>query len=71
MKKCVLFILSLFLFLPSGLLLPVEVSEQQDIAIFGLTQYSYNIPDEALGYVDSSIKAEFIKLKRFNVLGYG
>jgi hypothetical protein len=48
-----------------------EVSEKMDIAIFGLTYYSYDIPDNVLGYIDSSVKHEFVGLKRFNILGYG
>jgi len=52
-------------------LFSAEVSEQQDIAIFGLTYYSYDVPTNVLGYVDSSINHVFVNLKRFNVLGYG
>ena len=52
-------------------LLAAEVSEKQDIAIFGLTKYSYDIPEDILGFTDSSIGHVFINLKRFNVLGYG
>ncbi len=60
----------LFLFL-THLLFPLEVSEKKDIAIFGLTYYSYEIPEDMLGFTDSSINHIFINLKRFNVLGYG
>lgn len=52
------------------MLFSVEVSEKQDIAIFGLTYYSYEVPEEVLAYIDSSINHQFIGLKRFNVLGY-
>jgi hypothetical protein len=48
-----------------------EVSEEQDIAIFGLTTYEYNVPGDVIGYVHSSINHEFVTLKRFNVIGYG
>ena len=70
MKRLVLF-LFIFLFFTAGAIFSVEVSERQDIAIFGLTYYSYDIPGDVLGYVDSSINYVFIKMKRFNVLGYG
>lgn len=52
-------------------LLAAEVSEKQDIAIFGLTSYSHDIPEDILGFTDSSIGNVFVNLKRFNVLGYG
>lgn len=71
MKKIVLLLSSVFLFCLPGLLFSAEISERQDLAIFGLTYYSYDIPDDVLGYVDSSISHVFINLKRFNVLGYG
>ena len=67
-----LLFISFFMFIMSGrLLFPADVTEQQDIAIFGLTQYSYSIPDDVLVYADSSINHVFVNLKRFNVLGYG
>ncbi len=71
MKKIVLLLSSVFLFCLPGFLFSAEISERQDLAIFGLTYYSYDIPDSVLGYVDSSISHVFINLKRFNVLGYG
>jgi hypothetical protein len=71
MKRLLLY-LSFFVFFTAGsLLFSAEVTEQQDLAIFGLTHYSYNIPDDVLVYVDSSINHVFVNLKRFNVLGYG
>jgi hypothetical protein len=71
MKRLLLY-LSFFVFFTVGsLLFSAEVTEQQDLAIFGLTHYSYNIPDDVLVYVDSSINHVFVNLKRFNVLGYG
>jgi hypothetical protein len=48
-----------------------EISEKQDIAIFGITHSAYTIPDDVLEYAESSINYVFINLKRFNVLGYG
>jgi hypothetical protein len=62
---CILF--SLFF---AGTLYAVEVSEEKDIAIFGLTADNISVPKEVLTYAESSIVNEFIQLKRFNVLGY-
>ncbi len=70
MKNLFLWFL-LLLAVPAGSVFAAEVSEEQDIAIFGLTSYDYAIPDATLGYVDNSINNTFIGLKRFNVLGYG
>ncbi len=66
------FLLIALLFITtSGMVFAAEVSEEQDIAIFGLTTYDYNVPEEVIGYVHSSINHEFVSLKRFNVIGYG
>lgn len=66
-----LFLLALtFLLLPAALYC-AEVTAQQDIAIFGVTTYAFDIPDEVLVYADTSIDNAFINLKRFNVLGFG
>jgi len=48
-----------------------EVSEKQDLAIFGITRSAYEVPDDLLVFADSSIRYVFVNLKRFNVLGYG
>jgi hypothetical protein len=48
-----------------------EVSKKQDIAIFGLTARTFDIPTDVLQYIDSSMNNVFVNLKRFNVLGYG
>ena len=70
--KHLLLLLLFFLVFSAGIpLYSAEVSERQDLAIFGLTYYSYKIPDDVLGYVDSSINHVFVNLKRFNVIGYG
>ena len=71
MKRILRFFLLILCILPPWPLLAAEVSEKQDIAIFGLTKYSYDIPEDILGFTDSSIGHVFINLKRFNVLGYG
>ncbi|UCB45175.1 MAG: hypothetical protein JSV25_13305 [Spirochaetota bacterium] len=61
----------IFLALLFNPLFSAEVSEKQDIAIFGLTHYDHDIPQGVLGYTDSSINHIFINLKRFTVIGYG
>jgi len=48
-----------------------EVSKKQDIAIFGLTARTFDIPTDVLQYIDSSMNNVFVNLKRFNVLGFG
>jgi hypothetical protein len=47
-----------------------EVTEQRDIAIFGISTGRISVPPDVLTYAESSIGNEFVKLKRFNVLGY-
>jgi hypothetical protein len=54
-----------------GSLEAAEISEKQDIAIFGLTTYSHTVPEKIIGFTDSSINNVFVNLKRFSVLGYG
>ncbi|MFA6507943.1 MAG: hypothetical protein WCT14_17710 [Treponemataceae bacterium] len=45
------------------------VSEKQDIAVFALGYYGYNIPLETLATVDAQIQGVFVNLGRFNVFG--
>jgi hypothetical protein len=71
MNRTKIALFSVFFALLCSSLYSAEVSEKQDIAIFGLTYYSYDIPKGVLGYTDSSINHVFINLKRFNVIGYG
>jgi hypothetical protein len=47
-----------------------EVSEERDIAMFGISTGRISVPPDVLTYAESSIGNEFVKLKRFNVLGY-
>jgi len=61
----------LFLFISTVSLYSAEVSQRQDIAIFGLTSSVSSVPPRVLEYTYSSINHVFVKLKRFNVLGYG
>ncbi len=45
------------------------VSEKQDVAIFGLGYYGWNIPFETLGSIDNEIQKVFVDLGRFNIIG--
>ncbi|MFQ3547890.1 MAG: hypothetical protein SNJ56_06080 [Termitinemataceae bacterium] len=57
--------------LASGLVMAqqAEVSKKQDVAVFALGYYGYNIPLEVLANVDVEIQGVFVNLGRFNVLG--
>jgi hypothetical protein len=46
-----------------------EISEKKEIAVFKLSYYDYDIPNRVLGSIDEEIKAVFINLGRFDVLG--
>jgi len=46
-----------------------EISKKQDVAVFALGYYGYNIPLEVLANVDAEIQGVFVNLGRFNVLG--
>ena len=70
MKRPLLFLTLLLFVFVSGPLHSVEVSEEKDIAIFGMSTGRTNVPPDVLIYAESSIGNEFIKLRRFNVLGY-
>lgn len=70
MRKTLFIAGILFSLFFAGTLHAVEVSEEKDIAIFGLTAGNLSVPSEVLTYAESSIANEFIQLKRFNVLGY-
>ncbi len=48
-----------------------RVSEKQDVAIFALGYYGWNIPREALGSIDTEIQKVFLDLGRFTIIGYG
>ncbi|MGB4572827.1 MAG: hypothetical protein WBH97_08395 [Rectinemataceae bacterium] len=46
-----------------------EVSEKQDIAVFALGYYGWDIPGQALGSIDTEVQKVFVDLGRFNVFG--
>ncbi len=70
-KNMVILYCILFFVMSAATLFSAEVSQKQDIAIFGLTSSVKSVPPSVLEYTYSSINHVFIKLKRFNVLGYG
>jgi hypothetical protein len=72
MKRSAPLVVVAFLFfaLVSVPLFSAEVSEEKDIALFGITAGGQSVPGDLLSYAESSISNEFITLKRFNVLGY-
>lgn len=45
------------------------ISEKQDIAIFALGYYGWNIPTQALGSIDNEIQKVFADLGRFTIMG--
>lgn len=46
-----------------------EISVKQDIAVFSLGYYGWNIPSQALGSIDMEIQKVFSDLGRFTILG--
>lgn len=46
-----------------------EISVKQDIAVFSLGYYGWNIPVQALGSIDLEIQKVFSDLGRFSILG--
>jgi hypothetical protein len=46
-----------------------QVSDKKEIAVFNLSYYDWNIPNTALGAIDEQIRAVFINMGRFNVIG--
>ncbi|MEN6363724.1 MAG: hypothetical protein ABFC81_01460, partial [Rectinema sp.] len=46
-----------------------EVSGKQDIAVFALGYYGWDIPGQALGSIDTEVQKVFVDLGRFNVFG--
>ena len=70
MKVCKVFLTLVFFFaLLSGLSAQPVISQKQDIAIFSLGYYGWNIPSQALGSIDGEIQKVFSDLGRFTILG--
>ncbi len=59
----------LFFLAACSLLFSQEVSEKQEIAVFKLGYYGWQVPPQAMGSIDQQILDVFINLGRFNVIG--
>ena len=68
LSKSILHIVFLWVLLASLPAQP-EISQKQDIAIFSLGYYGWNIPYQALGAIDGEIQKVFSDLGRFTILG--
>jgi len=67
-RSSVLFFLLVFFLLSMTISFSQEVSEKKDISVFNLSYYDWDIPDFALGSIDSEIRSVFINIGRFRVL---
>jgi hypothetical protein len=47
-----------------------NVSEKQQLAVFALGYYGYDIPAEALGSIDAQVMQVFAGMKRFEIIGF-
>jgi hypothetical protein len=68
-KKYWTAVLIILILAVSSNLFSQEISEKQDLAVFKLSYYDYDIPRGALGSIDEEIKAVFINIGRFRVIG--
>jgi hypothetical protein len=57
------------LLLSAGSLFSQTVSEKKEIAVFKLSYYRWDIPNEVLGGIDEEIRGVFISIGRFDVIG--
>jgi hypothetical protein len=57
------------LLLAAGSLFSQTVSEKKEIAVFKLSYYRWDIPNEVLGGIDEEIRGVFINIGRFDVIG--
>jgi hypothetical protein len=46
-----------------------EVSRKKELAVFNLSYYKWTIPPSALGGIDEQVRAVFVNLGRFDVIG--
>jgi hypothetical protein len=60
--------LFLALLLSCSLSFGQTVSQKQDVAVFRLGHYRWDIPDNVLGSIDEEIRGVFVNLGRFNVI---
>ena len=57
------------LLLGTGALFSQTISEKEEVAVFRLSTYRWDIPNEVLGGIDEEIRAVFINIGRFDVIG--
>lgn len=71
MKRSLTIVLAALLFaaMISPAIAQPKVSEKQEIAIFSLGYYGWNIPRETLGTIDVDIQRVFLDLGRFTIFG--
>jgi hypothetical protein len=69
MKRLALVLICAFFAVSATLYAQPVVSEKQDVAIFSLGYYGWNIPFQTLGTIDIEIQKVFADLGRFNIVG--
>jgi len=69
MKRRILAVIAAFVLAGAGAFAQVQVSEKNEIAIFALGYYGWNIPLETLGTIDVDIQRVFLDLGRFTIFG--
>ncbi len=70
-RFCITGLVSVLLFsVGASVLFAQEYSKKQELAVFRLGYYSWEIPTAALGAIDDSIRGVFVNLGRFTVIGY-
>lgn len=68
-KKCRAALLIVLVLAVGTKIFSQEILEKQDLAVFKLSYYDYDIPRGALGSIDEELKAVFINIGRFRVIG--
>jgi opacity protein-like surface antigen len=69
MKKCLLSFVLVAALAVSAIAAQPVISEKQDVAIFALGYYGWNVPFQALGSIDAQIQKVFADLGRFTIVG--
>lgn len=68
-KRAIAVVVLLILVVAASLPAQPVISERQDIAIFALGYYGWNLPFQALASIDGEIQKVFADLGRFTILG--
>lgn len=68
-SKRALLLLAIMVLLCSSVYAQPIISQKQDIAVFALGYYGWNIPIQILGSIDGEIQKVFSDLGRFTILG--